>query len=76
MKPAFVPVNLSLQKLKMPHSIETIAVRYKQMGCKTTLRQFYYQLVSEGTIPNKKKRLCKIENTFERGPNDRPPRRV
>lgn len=76
MKRAFIRVKLSSQKLKMPNSVETVAVRYKQMGYKLTLRQLYYQLVSEGTIPNKKKRLCKIENTFERGPNDRPPRRV
>lgn len=76
MKRVFIPVNLSSQKLKMSNSIETIAVRYKQMGYKLTLRQLYYQFVSEGTIPNKKKRLCKIENTFERGPNDRPPRRI
>ncbi|AKB47611.1 hypothetical protein MSKOL_1834 [Methanosarcina sp. Kolksee] len=76
MKRAFVPVNLSSQKLKMPNTIETIAVRYKQMGYKLILRQLYYQLVSKGTIPNKKRRLCKIENIFERRPNDRSPGRV
>lgn len=46
--------KLSPKSLKKLEAIEKTVLDYKQIGYRLTLKQLYYQLVSQGIIPNNK----------------------
>lgn len=52
MKEMFVEINFKNESLMMIKKINKILSEYKNLGYRLTLRQLYYQLVSQALVPN------------------------
>lgn len=67
MKQKFLHLTIRPQKIKMLDTIDKILYKYQQLGYKLTSRQLYYELVSQGIIPNKQNEYVKLIRLLENG---------
>jgi len=65
MKYAYIDKNFQASSLRMIENANKVIAEYTELGYRLTLRQLYYQMVTENLIPNKMKeyrRLASILN--------------